>query len=249
MTAVNTIIASNQDDWKHRVTKPTANGVEVWNYARREQMRASASFKSRNLLWTKSTIPGTPNHRFPAYSRVGKLMKELNKLQPTSYDEWAVHYLRHVCSWDRLQMLAGEWWAFCQSSGSPISKEEALAEHIVHVLDESYEGYEAEQTARKALEAYYSSPVKEPAYKWDADYAIDLIVEDRTAPDGFTLGFQIKPRSFFLGTHPSTCVARQENAQKHAAAEALGKTPFFLMKEDFTQGIIKPIHHTELKLS
>lgn len=237
---------TTSNNWENAPKAPTNEGVPVWNKSQRDALRRTKAFRERNPLWAKGTIPGTKNHRFNAFARVGKMAEIVVKANAKTYNEFALYYINNVRSWETIQSQAKEWFEFCIQQGCDITPEEALAEHIVHILDQTWEGWHRENLAAENLAKLTGKVIGRPSYEWDVDFAIDLIEVDEVADDGFTQGYQIKPATFFSSTQWSVAKARQENCIKHAAAEKRGKEPYFINGDELARGIVNLIHYTEL---
>jgi hypothetical protein len=237
---------STSTDWKTAKKAPTANGVKVMNKAERDAFRTTRKFKSRNDIWSGGEIPGTPGHRFNAYSRVGKVSELIVAARPETYNDWANWYLENVHPWETVQAHADEFYRYAITRDPSITPEEALAEHIIHILDQTWEGWAREDIAAEDLSRLLECEIGRPSYEWDVDYAVDLIRVDETAPDGFIEGFQVKPTSFFLSQGPGVVRARRDNRTKHQKAEAKGKTVWFVDGDKLHRGQFELIHWKDL---
>lgn len=216
--------------------------VRVLSKDERDSLRNTRAFKQRNTLWATGKVPGT-TMGFNAFQRVGKMADIIAKAQPESFDDFKRFYLDNIRSWEEIQAQAMEWYDFIASKGLPISREEALAEHIIHVFDQTWEGWEREEEAAKIIAYLTNSRISRPSWRWDSDYAIDLVAGEG---DDFIEGYQIKPRSFFLSQRDGVRWARQANAKKHRMAEAKGKRVYFVDADELERGYLNLIHWSQL---
>jgi hypothetical protein len=225
----------------------TAKGVRVLNRQQRDALRRTQAFRDRNALWTYAALPGTKNHKFGAWARVGQVAKIISDACPETYDDFANYYLENVHSWETIQDQADEWYRFVVSKGLEITPEEALAEHIIHVIDQTWDGWADELKVAEVISKKMGYEIGRPDFEWDGDYAIDLIRVEADAPDGFIEGFQVKPRGFFTSTRDAVIRARRENSEKHALAEAKGKKILFAESDAARRGELVLIHWKDLK--
>lgn len=165
-------------------------GIRIMSRAERDAYKANRSnrFGSRNRLWGK--------HRMGAPGKVGALMPLIAEIDPATDAEWLEGYTTHKGgrSWQALERLANMWAAHADLTPSA-----ALAEVMIHVLDETYDGHERENKVMAELErtTYGAGKLFRPGYRWDIGYGIDCALRDDDSEHGFTVGIQIKPGSYF----------------------------------------------------
>lgn len=152
-------------------------------------------FGAYNSLWGQ--------HYMGAARRVGRMMELIALARPADNAEWFEAYTRHPQgrTWAQIEAQAAEWQKITERADSvrTLSPSEALTHHLIHILDETYDGYKREQDVIKKLETlgvFPAGSLFHPGHTWDANYAIDAAVRDNTAR-GFSVGVQVKPSSFF----------------------------------------------------
>lgn len=233
--------------WETRDEGTTPSGIRIMNKVERDELRKTRKFKNRNALWN-GRVPGQ-RYTFGSPKRIGSMADMIAKVRPSSLIEFYEYYTSKVCSWQTIENQAKQFYDYCTKMGHSLTLEEALAEHLIHTLDQTWEGWEREEQAAIQLSAALGCKIGRPAETiWDTDFGIDLIKVDNTDKrDGFYEGYQVKPRHFFTSTNKGVEWARQHNIAKHRKAEALGKRAWFVDGDALARGEVKLIHWSKIQ--
>lgn len=192
-------------------------------------------FKKWNQLWNSSKMNSRKN--------VGALMDIIVSMNPKSFQEWQDNYIATQTPVERFKSL-GEKWAGI----SGLDFVTAVNHVFIHTIDETWEGWERENSVIKALEKQF--PEKKffrPDYKYDVDYGIDIAIENiDNTEHGFTHCLQIKPASFFAGKNANSSYYRNILANQHKMAEGEGLLPYFVNAKEILDGEFKYYHWRDI---
>lgn len=232
--------------WERADEGTTPGGVKIFNKVERDELRKTEAFKKRNALWN-SPVSNKIRYTFGSPKRIGNMTEIIARLRPKTLPDFIAYYTTNIMGWDQIEKLANEFYLYVKSKGFDITPEEALAEHIIHTIDQTWEGWEREEAAAIQLRAALGVEIGRPKdVVWDTDFGIDLCRVDPDARDGFTEGYQVKPRSFFVSDRPGVKWARAQNAAKHMKAEALGKKAWFVDGDALALGKLCLIHWSKI---
>lgn len=186
-------------------------GIPVLNRNKRDYLKGTTDFGRYNSLWGR--------YRMGSTASVGSVMELITTKAPTSQSAWEeIYFLSEAGrSLDQLESLAMHW-----SRVSGLIPEHALAHVMIHVIDETYDGYMREEKIRQILNeqhAEWKGLMFRPDYTYDTQYAIDLAVRDAGSQYGFTIGIQVKPSSYFRS---GDVKHRLSVLDKHRKARKLG---------------------------
>lgn len=212
----------------------TNNGTIVFGRSMRDSLKNDVKlFGKYNRKWN--------DMGFASRQIIGPCMEMISNAKPATENSWHQYYIDNQMDFDRIELL-GAKWAYLTG----LADEVALAHVIIHILDETWDGYRREEDVMNWMNRKLGgNMIFRPSYEWDTDYAIDLALREPDSEYGFIEGYQVKPASFFESK--SINWHKIKIAKQHVAAEAKGLKPVFLNADDMLiHDTFKPIHHTEV---
>lgn len=161
-------------------------GIKIMTPAQRTYLKGT-TYDRKNSLWGKSGIGSTRS--------AGAVMELISDTHPSTIEEWTNIYTSDPRgrTWKQLDDMGAKW-----AKMANLSREEALAWVLIHIIDETFEGYKNEEEIRQIINrANLGFFVKRASGDLDRKYAIDLTMHLHSGSPEIIGGIQIKPNSYF----------------------------------------------------
>lgn len=216
----------------------TQNGTQILSRVERDALKQDPKqFGRFNKKWN--------DQKFASVENAGSLMDLIRRSQSANEDEWHHYYINHRDGQTlyELERVAAKWAFMAGIKHSEI----ALAHVIIHILDETWDGFKREQDLIAFLNSnwLFNGRVFRPEKKWDEEYAIDIAVRTSFVSDEFIECFQVKPHSFFVSKNIDW--HKEKIQAQHRRAEKEGLKPMFLDADVIlATKEFKPIHWSEI---
>lgn len=210
------------------------NRVQKWTLygfasaTERAAYKRTAEFKKYVSFWSRS---GCNSAR-----RIGRVMELIRAAEPANLAEWEYAYLTTGRSLVELMVVAKEFQRF-----TGLGRRAALVTVLIHIIDETFDGYEGEKAALALLQSVADASGRPIEFRYsseelDRQFSIDIVGYEE---GHWTIGIQVKPKSYFFENVAVYSKQLELENLKQLTAALPDLEVYYLSTEDIRKGYVR----------